>query len=157
MGLIGDKLSVWTKQEISIASSVIEYLEISEISVSDFKVFAKQLISESNVETEEENKIRELTAIYWNEHATRCIECNKKMTLSPVNTIPSNRVPGGYESVWTCIDEPGCGFQIWNKRSVHYHYKRIQTSFSNRFKNMTNEDLKNMTPIDLYNKYGRKQ
>ena len=64
------------------------------------------------------------------------------MSISPVNNSKCSQIPDKkIKSVWSCLDEIGCGFQMWNTRPVNYYIEDIQRSFDKKYLKMDDSDL----------------
>lgn len=47
------------------------------------------------------------------------------MHLEPVNSKPSDQVPGSYKSIWFCANLMGCGYDELSKKSVSEWIKKF--------------------------------
>lgn len=61
----------------------------------------------------------------WKKNGLKCPECDKGMSLEPVNTGPGDQVPGGWKSIWRCVDTINCGHEELSKKTVVQWIKKL--------------------------------
>lgn len=66
----------------------------------------------------------------WRDRGLKCPECGKQMFLEPVNSGPADQVPGGWRSIWRCVDIVDCGHEELSKKSVGEWLRRLHLDFS---------------------------
>lgn len=66
----------------------------------------------------------------WAKNGLKCRDCGKAMSVEGVNTGPGDQVPGGWKSIWRCVDYVDCGYEELSRKSVAAWLDKLHLRFT---------------------------